>query len=145
MYDKFKQIDTKELNLPDTIYSRDIEGKVFQGIICQCLAKIEGVVLVGGTFIDSLLGRDSPERVSGIYIEQDPKTHAVSVKLEVNIKYGVAIPDKAEEIQNKIVEEISRFTGLHVSSVHVIFKNVVLDQVKVSDELEAEENFSKGF
>ena len=30
-----------------------------------------------------------------------------------------------QEVQTKIVEEVSRWTGLHVASVHVIFKNMV--------------------
>lgn len=145
MYDKFKQIDPKELNLPDTIYSRDIEGRVFQGIVCQCLAKINGISLVSGTFIDSLLGRDAQERFSGITIEQDEKKPEVKIKVEINIKYGVSIPDKAEEIQNKIVQEISVFTGLHVSSVHVIFKNIVIEGIKDKEEQNIEGSFSKGF
>lgn len=39
--------------------------------------------------------------------------------------YGTSIPGKAEEIQTKIAEEITKLTGLHVASVHVVFKNVI--------------------
>jgi uncharacterized alkaline shock family protein YloU len=45
--------------------------------------------------------------------------------VEVNISYDVSIPEKAEEIQGIIAEDVAKLTGLHVSSVHVIFKNVV--------------------
>lgn len=45
--------------------------------------------------------------------------------MEVNIIFGVKIPQKAEEIQTKISEEITKLTGLHVASVHVVFKNVI--------------------
>lgn len=125
MHSPLKQLDTKEIELPDTVFIRDIESRVFQSIAIQCLAKIEGVSLLEGTFIDSLLGRDASERIKGIHVEQDPKTHSVHVKIELNVGYGIPIPDKAEEVQTKVAQEISLFTGLHVSCVHVVFKNLI--------------------
>ena len=80
-----KKVDTKEFELPETVYSRDIENKVFQGIVLQCLSDIEGITLVEGNFIDNLLGRGPSENVKGILTEQDNKNHSVSFKLEVNI------------------------------------------------------------
>lgn len=127
MNEKFKNIDTKELQLPETTFSRDIESKVFQAIVFHCLSKIDGIALVTKGIIDSLLGRDSQENYSAISVEQDQKQHSVAIKVEVNIKYGISIPEKAEEIQSKIIEAISNFTGLHVNCVHVIFKNLFID------------------
>ncbi len=125
IHEQLKHLDTKELELPETIFVRDIESKVFQSIAMQCLAKIEGVAVLEGNLIDSLLGRDPFERVKGIFVEQDQKTHSVNVRVEVNVAYGVSIPDKADEIQTKIAHEIARLTGLHVASVHVVFKNLI--------------------
>ncbi|MFA6118549.1 MAG: Asp23/Gls24 family envelope stress response protein [Parachlamydiales bacterium] len=127
MNEKFKEMDVKELNLPETIFARDIESKVFQGIAAQCISKIEGVQLVSKGLIDSLLGRDSIENFSGIFVEQDLKQHAVSIKVEVNVKFGVSIPQKAEEIQSTIIKAISQFSGLHVNSIHVIFKSLIME------------------
>lgn len=118
------KLDVKEIEFPETVFSRDIETRVIQVIILHCLAKIDGVSLVGGNLIDTLFGRDI-ERMKGIYVEQDTKNHLVKVKVEVNIEYGVSIPSKTEEIQNCIVSEISEYTGLHVASVHVIIKGLV--------------------
>ena len=120
----YEKLDRKELNLPDTVFIRDIETRVFQAIVLQCLAKIEGVGLLEGNLFDSLLGREV-ERVKGIHVEQDQEQHSVEVRVEINIAYGVSIPEKAEEVQNKIVEEISRWSGLHVATVHVIFKDLI--------------------
>ncbi len=121
-----KKVDTKEFEFPETIFSRDIENRVFQGIVLQCLSNIEGITLVEGTFIDNLLGRASTENVKGISAEQDNRSHSVSIKLEVNILYGISIPEKAEEIQIKIADEVTRLTGLHVSAIHIVFKNMIL-------------------
>lgn len=125
---QLKQIDTKEIELPDTHFVRDIESRVFQSIALHCLARIEGVGLLEGSLIDSLLGRDGPSSVKGIHVEQDEKTQAVHLKVEVKVAYGVSIPEKAEEIQCKITEDISRLTGLHVGKVHVVFKDLIFQE-----------------
>ncbi len=134
MYDKLKAMDTKELDLPETLFIRDIESKVFESIILQCLLKIEGIKVQEHNLLDSLLGREIVEKMKGIHVEQDQKKQSINIRVEVNIFYGVVIPEKAEEVQNKIVEEISLWTGLHVGSVHVIFKNLVTTIHKKEEE-----------
>lgn len=119
------RVDTKEFELPETFFISDIDTKVFQGIALQCLSEIEGIALVEGNFIDNLFGRSGPEVGNGIQSEQDTKNHSVSIKIEVDVQYGISIPQKAEEIQSKIVEEITRLTGLRVAAVHVVFKNII--------------------
>ena|SRR3989344_3645050 len=125
MHTLLKQIDTKEVELPETVFIRDVETKVFQAIIFQTINRIEGVSLVEGNLIDTLLGRDPLQSVSGISVEQDQKNHSVSIKVEINVAYGISIPEKAEEIQLQIVQEVSRLTGLHVAMVHLVFKNLI--------------------
>lgn len=126
-----QRLDPKEFNLPETSFVSDIDAKVFQGIVLQCLSQIDGVSLVEGNFISSLLGRGGPEVAAGIESEKDSTSQSVNIKIEVNVAYGVSIPQKADEIQSKVAEEITRLTGLHVSSVHVIFRNILLpDQTK---------------
>lgn len=121
-----KKVDTKELELPDTVYVRDIENRVFQEIVLECLTKIPGISAVEGNILDNFLGRS--EGIKGVQAEQDLKNHSISLKVEVNIAYGMSIPEKAEEIQNLIAEEITKLTGLHVASVHVIFKALIQPQ-----------------
>lgn len=120
-----KKMDTKEFELPETLFVRDIENRVFQGIVLQCLSQIEGISLLEGGFIDNILGRKTPEGIRGISSEQDSKNHSVSIRVEVNIHFGYSIPDMAERIQSLIAEEVTRLTGLHVACVHVVFKNVI--------------------
>ncbi|MBS0605219.1 MAG: Asp23/Gls24 family envelope stress response protein [Verrucomicrobia bacterium] len=133
MHNPLKQIDTKEIELPETVFIRDIESKVFQSIVLQSLSQIEGVETLEGNLFDSLLG-DSLDGIKGIHVDQDQKNHSVNVRVEINVAYGICIPDKAEEVQNKILQEISRLTSLHVGTVHVIFKNLVSPKPKVSIE-----------
>lgn len=117
------KVDPQEFELPETTFVRDIENRVVQQIILQCLSKIEGISLLEGNFIDHILGRT--EGVKGITAEQDAKNHSIGVKVEVNIAYGISIPKKAEEIQAKVAEELTKITGLHVAQVHVVFKGLI--------------------
>lgn len=132
------KLDVKEIEFPETVFSRDIETRVIQVIILHCLAKIHGVSLLGGNLIDTLFGRDI-ERMKGIYVEQDSKNHLVKVRVEVNVDYGVSIPEKTEEIQGCIVSEISEYTGLHVAAVHVIVKGLTQPKDRAESEEEIEE------
>jgi len=128
MLEEYKKIDSKELKFKDTVFVRDIETRVFQAITLKCLSTIEGIALIEGSFIDHILGREGVERNKGVFIEQDSKSHSVSVKVELNVAYGILLPAKAEEIQTKIVEDITKLTGLHVAAVHVIFKNLLPEE-----------------
>lgn len=126
---EMKKVDTKEFELPETLFISDIDTKVIQGIISECLSKIDGIALAEGNFIDNILGRSGPEISSGIHSQQDSSTHSVSVKIALNIRYGISIPQKAEEIQNKVVEELTRLTGLHVSAINLNFKSVISEHL----------------
>ena len=115
-------LDPQEFDFPETTFSRDIENRVFQGIILKILSQITGIGLLEGAFLESLIGR--LDKIKGIGIEQDAKTHSVHIKIEVSIQYGVNIPQKADEIQNAVVEEITRMTGVRVSEIHIVFKEL---------------------
>ena len=118
------KLDTKEFEMPKTIFSHDIETRVIQIIILQCLNKIQGVSLLEGALIDTLFGREV-ERVKGISVEQDNKSHSIKIKIEINVEYGLAIPAMTAIVQERLVEEISQLTGLHVAAVHVVVRGIL--------------------
>lgn len=144
MYDQLKNMDAREVELPNTVFIRDIESRVLQGIVLQVLAKIEDISLLEGNLFDSLLGRDV-ERVKGIYVEQEQKGRSVDIRVEINIVYGISIPAKSEEIQTKLVEEVTRWTGLHVSSIHVVFKELISPQIKEEASTPEAEDFEPAY
>lgn len=143
MTDRKPIVNTKELEFPETVYVRDIDNRVFQGIVLRILSHIEGITLLEGNLLDSIMGRSGQENVKGIQCDQNMKDHTVNIKVEVNIHYGISIPEKAEEIQTKIAEEITKLTGLHVASVHVVFRSVVSENER-SSPVKSPPDFSKG-
>ncbi|MCH9610637.1 MAG: hypothetical protein S4CHLAM81_06450 [Chlamydiales bacterium] len=128
-----EKLDTKEFEVPKTTFSHDIETRVIQVIILQALNKIEGVALLEGSLIDTLFGREV-ERVKGITVEQDSKNHSLKVKIEINVEYGVMIPNITSAVQEKVVEEITKLTGLHVATVHVVIKGLVQNIEETQEE-----------
>lgn len=121
--------DSKEFELPETTFTQDIDNKIFQTIVVQTLLKIEGITLLEETgFIDSLLRRATTDHLNGIHIEQDEKSHSINIRMELNILYGVSIPQKAEEIHTNLAKELTKLTGLHINNIHVVFKNVILPE-----------------
>lgn len=141
MKEENKETFTTESAYDDTVFVRDIESRVFQAITIKCLSKIKGIALIEGTLFDNLLGREGIERIKGIHVEQDAKSRSISIKIELNIAYGIAIPLKSSEIQTRIVDDITNLTGLHVASVHVIFKNLLpeKDMEKMLEEQSRED------
>lgn len=119
-----RKIDTKEFEIPETLFVRDIDNKVLQGIVLQSLSQVEGISLVEGNFLDHFWGKDNLEGIKGIHCAQDSKKQCVTIRVEVNIRYGISIPDIAEEVQAKVCKDVTRLTGLHVSSVHVVFRGI---------------------
>ena len=130
------RVDTKEFELPETVYVRDIESQVFQTIVLECLSKVRGIRLAARGLIESLLGLESKELIKSITIDQNEKEHTVNVKVEISIAYGLSIPVKAEEIQSLITLELTKLTGLHVGEVHVIVKNIFFDEKEKSIPLD---------
>jgi len=139
MREDFKEFDKKEFHFADTVFVRDIDTRVFQSIVIKSLATIEDVAPLGGSLFDHLLGREGEDRIKGIHVEQDHKNHSVSIKIELNISHGISIPQKAEEVQTKVADDICTLTGLHVACVHVIFKALISDTpLDVNSEIKNE-------
>jgi uncharacterized alkaline shock family protein YloU len=72
--------------------------------------------------------------------------HAVNIKIDLSIAYGLAIPAKAEEVQAKVTLEITKLTGLHVGTVHVVVKNIYFDErdkKNLSQKIKSKKNESE--
>lgn len=130
---KKRPLDQSEFELPETMFVREIDDRVFQSIILKCLSEIQGIGFLGRTFIDQLLRRDRAEGVRGVVIKQDSKSQSVSIRIEVTIAFGESIPEKTREIQDKISVQIKKMTELHVSCVHVVVKNLSPDGLGVKE------------
>ena len=70
----------------------------------------------------NILGRGNAESVNAIHAEQDSQAKSLKIRVDLNVAYGVPIPIRLEEIQNLLNQELTRLTGLHVASIHLVFR-----------------------
>lgn len=124
MKDLHTTISLPEVDPSKTVCSHDIETRAIQILILNILNKVEGVCLLATNLIDTLLGREA-ERLKGIFVEQDPKTHTLKIRIEVNMHYGISIPEKVKEVHRRILQEVEEFMQLPVAHIHVVVKGLV--------------------
>lgn len=142
-----KDWKSKELEPPETTYVRDIEMRALQSIILNCLSKLEGVFLIEEKLVDTLLGRECVSGIRGIHVDQDKKSPALSIKVEIKVAYGLKIPQKVEEVQNIISEKITELTSLPIATVHVVVRDVLLPKeplTAVAEKVERKQKASLG-
>lgn len=122
------KLKNQEPQCPDTCYEREMGIKAFRTIVLKTLLEIEGVYFLEENIVDSILGREGVEGVRGIEIEVDPKQPILSVNIRICLASGLVIPQKVEEIQTKVVEDLTADTGLHVARVLVVVEDVKLPE-----------------
>ena len=84
------------------------------------------------------IGRKS----SGIRVSVEQTQGSVSVDAYVLVKYGQRIPDLAWDVQEKIKDNLERYTGYSVKAVNVNVQGVYMsagDNVKLNIDSEAKE------
>ena len=120
-----KVVDTKELEAAETVYIRDIENRVFQTIVLQTLSKIEGINLLEGNFLDSILKKTTQDYLKGIQAEQNSKNNMLHINKEkllvvdglsdfIVVDSGdvlLILPRKKEQDVKKILNEVRQNKG----------------------------------
>ena len=77
--------------------------------------------------------KETLARVRGKY-SGNLKTPDSELTLEYTTLQTEAKDEKADEVQMKIAQEVSQFTGIHVASVHVVFKGLTSTQKVGAEE-----------
>ncbi|MGI6011699.1 MAG: Asp23/Gls24 family envelope stress response protein [Ruminococcus sp.] len=91
--------------------------------------EVEGVNSMAGNITNELVGKLGMKNLSkGVKVSvQDGM---VSVDLNLNIKYGYAIPEVCSKVQDKVKSAIENMTGLSVSGINIGIAGVNLENIK---------------
>ena len=94
--------------------SLTFEEKVLQTIVGVALASIDGLISADGKFFSSMTEdlADQSNVTSGIEVEVGKEQ--VAIDLEVIVAYGKDIPRLFAQIQEIVLQEVSRLTALEV-------------------------------
>ncbi|MFS1086893.1 Asp23/Gls24 family envelope stress response protein [Enterococcus casseliflavus] len=110
------------------------EEKVIETIVGVALQSIDGLISVNGRFLSDMTENleEQPQVASGIDVEVGKEE--VAVDLEVIVAYGEDIPKLFAQVQEVVLEEISRLTSLKVKEINIriadIVKQETIDQIE---------------
>ncbi|MGQ4242272.1 Asp23/Gls24 family envelope stress response protein [Enterococcus casseliflavus] len=110
------------------------EEKVIETIVGVALQSIDGLISVNGRFLSDMTENleEQPQVASGIDVEVGKEE--VAVVLEVIVAYGKDIPKLFAQVQEVVLEEISRLTSLKVKEINIriadIVKQETIDQIE---------------
>ena len=115
--------------------SLTFEEKVLQTIVGVALASIDGLISADGKFFSSMSEdlADQSNVTSGIEVEVGKEQ--VAIDLEVIVAYGKDIPRLFAQIQEIVLQEVSRLTALEVKEINIRIVDVVKQETieKITD------------
>ncbi|OTN75277.1 hypothetical protein A5886_000347 [Enterococcus sp. 8G7_MSG3316] len=117
--------DQQTENQQETTSPLSFEEKVIETMIGTALAAVDGLISVNGRFIrDETEVLEKQEQVaSGINVEIGKEE--VAIDLEVVVLYGKDIPQLFGQVQEIVLQEVSRLTTLTVKEINIRIADVV--------------------
>ena len=115
----------------ETVY----DDKVIQKIIGSAIDKIDGLLTVNGGFFSNAAEKlVNTENVTA-GIETEVGKEQVAIDLEVIVAYGKDIPRLFAQIQEIVLQEVSRLTALEVKEINIRIVDVVKQETieKIKD------------
>lgn len=107
-----------------------ISDDVIATIASIATKTVEGVFEMSGTItggIVELFGKKNPSKGVKVTIAESD----VKIDIFVVVSFGPKIPEIADEIQNKVKNEVEAMTGLNVKAV-----NVNVEGIRISNKIE---------
>lgn len=121
--------DTYTISDDNSIGKIQIADEVVAIIAGLAATEVEGVCSMAGNITNELVGKLGMKNLSkGVKV--DVQDDVVSVDLNLNLKYGYAIPDICKSVQEKVKTAIENMTGLRVSDVNIEIAGVNLENTK---------------
>ena len=103
--------------------------KIHEGAIATIVRKaacsVPGVTrITGNSFVDNIAEIVSRKKIQDRSIQIAMNNSSVAVELSINIQYGVQLPAVAAAVQDAVSREIKAITGLNVTKVNVIVREM---------------------
>lgn len=112
-----------------------VHESVIASIIRKAACSVDGVIrLAGNTLVDNLAELVGSKKVLDRAINIEMGDNTVEIEIEVVLQFGCRIPEVAEKIQDAVISEIGRITGMKVPRIDVIVSD--LEDIPEPDEEE---------
>lgn len=102
-----------------------IHENVIATIVRRIACGVEGVSKISGSsFVDNIAEMVGSKKMHDRSIIVDMRDSSVAVEVSINLLYGVQLPKVAAAVQEAVAEEITKLTGLKVSKVNIIVREI---------------------
>ena len=102
-----------------------IHESVVTSIVRKVASETEGVSRISGSsIVDNIAEIVGSKRIKDRAISVQMGKSKVSVEVSVNLIFGYKLPDVASALQTAIEEEVKKLTGLNVSKVDIIIREI---------------------
>lgn len=102
-----------------------IHEKVIVTIVRKVAAEVDGVSrIAGNSLVDNIAELVGSNRIKDRAISVQMGDGSVSVEVAINLLFGYKLPEVARALQDKIENEIQNLTGLKVSHVDIIIRDI---------------------
>lgn len=119
MEDNRKSLKIKE----DKIGVIRVADDVVSIIAGLAATEVEGVGSMAGNITNEIVAKTGIKNLSkGVHV--DVMDGIVTVDLNLNIKYGYAIPEVSKNVQERVSSAIETMTGLEVGTINVRIASV---------------------
>ena len=109
-----------------------IHENVIASVVRKVTCSVEGVArLAGSTLVDNIAEIVGSRKIHDRSIAIDISGDTVKIEVKVNIAFGVHVPTVAMNIQQAVMEQVEKLTGMKVTQVNVVVQEL--------DDLEKEE------
>jgi len=108
-----------------------VNHTVVATIVKMAATSVEGVLGVGGNFVENFLAQlSSKESDKGVRVSEDEAGN-YQIEIRVIMEYGVELGKTAENLQMTVSKQVATMTGKPVASV-----DVVIEGVRMREEVE---------
>lgn len=108
-----------------------VNHTVVASIVKMAAASVEGVIGVGGGFVENVTSIFK-EGDKGVKVSEDEAGNYV-IEIRCIMEYGVELAKAAENVQMTVAKQVSTMTGKGAASV-----NIIIDGVKHKDDIKKE-------
>ena len=97
-----------------------LHESVIASVVKNATYSIDGIIrLAGSSLTDSLAGFLGTRRRTDGSVKIVLSENSATVEVNVVVEYGKSIPDLSLQLQNTIIDEVKKITGMTVSQVNI--------------------------
>ncbi|MED1863523.1 Asp23/Gls24 family envelope stress response protein [Fictibacillus nanhaiensis] len=111
----------------------EISPEVIEVIASIAASDVEGVASMRGSFASGVVERLG-KKTHGKGVKVELSEAGISIDVYVSMKYGVAIPDVAQKIQDYIRQALLDMTALEATDINVFVVGVQFDSKEKQSE-----------